>query len=532
MDEDFPAVLEQMLESAPVVLFKYNDESFSNMAEVLLSNLLAPALLGQFDLANPSSPDLTKLVPAAQLPGLRSYLATKLRRIGSGPPPYVFVEGKFYGSIQTIVTDCQSGNFQHELLAKGIPTLPFDKACSDSYGYPKGLPANFVRNGRKNIVLCGCGSSASDKIPQLVKALVEAQYNVKVVVTEASLFFWKDFGTQEVLKYISHMDLYRNDDEWTFSYADFGMSVRATHLALRVWADAVIVAPITCNSMAKICAGIGDTLVTEMFVAWEWHTKPVILCPAMNTDMYYNPVTQRNMGALREYGAHLLGPRVSILSNGKKGIGAMWEVHKILTELNRLMGDTDHMLAWVCNYARWAAASHDSHRWQRVFQVLDDPKCDLGIDLTSSDGDTLLHYAAGGEGDVDGLQLGVAKVSLPDLKVMAELIKRGAKADVKNNYGATPLHVAVANDSLPAAKMLLDHGASVSLLPSEAIGNVSNIQLRLLLQSRLNGKRVQNELLQQLQAPTVKNQMQNELMQRAARRADAAKKSNKQSQSI
>ena len=72
------------------------------------------------------------------------------------------------------------------------------------------------------------------------------------------------------------------------------MPVRACHLALRAWADVLLIAPTTCNTIAKAAAGIGDTLITEVLVAWQYHLKTAIMAPACNGDMWKNLPTQRS----------------------------------------------------------------------------------------------------------------------------------------------------------------------------------------------------------------------------------------------
>ena len=91
-------------------------------------------------------------------------------------------------------------------------------------------------------------------------------------------------------------------------YVEFGMPVRAAHLALCDWADCVVVAPISAI-MGKIANGVADNLLSSVFVAWQYQRKPVILCPACNTNMWNNITTQNNVTSLRRLGAAIEGPR-------------------------------------------------------------------------------------------------------------------------------------------------------------------------------------------------------------------------------
>lgn len=72
---------------------------------------------------------------------------------------------------------------------------------------------------------------------------------------------------RRILQAIGAENIYRDEDEWSFEYDSFGMPVRAYHLTLGKWADIMVVAPITCNSMAKAVAGIRDNLLSSVFVA-------------------------------------------------------------------------------------------------------------------------------------------------------------------------------------------------------------------------------------------------------------------------
>ena len=145
-----------------------------------------------------------------------------------------------------------------------------------------------------NVLIACCGSSAADKVPMLVEKCVAQNWSVKLLCTSSGEHFFKSFGSERVLKAIGADNVYRDEDEWSFEYDSFDMPVRACHLALRKWADVMVVAPITCNSMAKAVAGLGDNLVSSVLVAWEYHKKSIFFCPACNVDMWKNLPTQNS----------------------------------------------------------------------------------------------------------------------------------------------------------------------------------------------------------------------------------------------
>lgn len=110
---------------------------------------------------------------------------------------------------------------------------------------------------------------------------------------------------------------------------------------------------------------------------------------------------------------------------------------------------------------RWgvhAAAADDHREWQRIYRSIDEDV--VGINIRSDEtGDTLLHYAAGGEGEA--LEGGIQK-GIPDIEAAKELIARGIDLDMINDYQFTALHVAIMNDSADMVGLLLEAGADAS----------------------------------------------------------------------
>jgi phosphopantothenoylcysteine decarboxylase/phosphopantothenoylcysteine decarboxylase/phosphopantothenate--cysteine ligase len=92
--------------------------------------------------------------------------------------------------------------------------------------------------------------------------------------------------------------------------------------------DLMIVAPATANFLAKAAAGIADDMLTTVLTAFI--NKPVIVCPAMNTMMYDNPVTQRNINTLKDLGFTFVEPREALLACGDVGRGALANVDDII----------------------------------------------------------------------------------------------------------------------------------------------------------------------------------------------------------
>lgn len=436
----------RIIKTNPLVLFYEDEDPMSYMLKSVLSNI------GATDV---------KLVDVAG----RDPTARKMRRelvseADKPTVPYLFFKGECLGKrddLQDILDMVADGILQNRMREAGLAvSLRTESPSLDKniFGYPKGGLTD-APTGRRNILLCACGSSAADKIPTLVEKISEAGHNVKLIPSVSAEKFFKDFGAERIAAKVGPNDYYRDDDEWNFRYMKFDMPVRASHLALCDWADCVIVAPVTCNTMGKIANGIADNLLTSIFVAWQYRNKPVILCPACNTNMWNNVTTQNNVKKLRTLGVDLVGPRKGRLSNGMMGIGMMALPDQIMKVLDEALEELDDQEHNICRWAQEAAASDDFSKWNRVFEALDNGVA--GVDIVDDqNGDTLLHYAAGGEGelnenDEDGKNI----LGKPDFKAAEELIKRGININATNDHGFTSLHVAAMNNSSKMVELLL-----------------------------------------------------------------------------
>jgi phosphopantothenoylcysteine decarboxylase/phosphopantothenate--cysteine ligase len=167
----------------------------------------------------------------------------------------------------------------------------------------------------KKILIGISGSIAAYKTILLVRLLVKGGADVKVVQTEAS----KDFVSPLVLATLSKnkvlQDLASND-EWT------------NHVALGRWADLFIIAPLSCNTLAKMANGICDNLLMATYLS---ATCPVVVAPAMDEDMWYHGTTKRNLALLESYGNTVIKVNAGELASGLFGEGRMTEPDEIVT---------------------------------------------------------------------------------------------------------------------------------------------------------------------------------------------------------
>ncbi len=191
-----------------------------------------------------------------------------------------------------------------------------------------------------NLLLGVTGSVAAIKTPLLFEALRRAGHAVKVVATQASLYF---FDPAE----IGREALVLDEDEWPGRGEGrrWQREDEVLHIQLRRWADALLIAPLDANTLAKLANGLADNCLTCVWRAWE-PGRPVLLAPAMNTLMWQHPATARHlrqiaadMGAVPPAGTDLdalveainaAAPRLRIvapesrrLACGDVGVGAM-----------------------------------------------------------------------------------------------------------------------------------------------------------------------------------------------------------------
>ncbi|KAI9189479.1 hypothetical protein H9P43_000912 [Blastocladiella emersonii ATCC 22665] len=176
-----------------------------------------------------------------------------------------------------------------------------------------------------NILVACTGSVASVKLPVLVEALYaqaaasNATFSIKVIATEPALHFFDPAHPALASRAIPVL---RDADEYA-AWQKMGDEV--LHIALRNWADALVVAPLSANSLAKAANGMCDNLLTCVLRAWHLATKPVWVAPAMNTAMWEHPATADHLATLQRWGYRVIDPISKKLACGDIGTGAMAE---------------------------------------------------------------------------------------------------------------------------------------------------------------------------------------------------------------
>lgn len=175
------------------------------------------------------------------------------------------------------------------------------------------------------ILLAVTGGIAAYKSALIVRLLQKEGAEVKVVMTPAA----KDFVTPLTLAALSGHEVYTELIE-----EEKGGYKWNNHVHLSEWADILLVAPATANTLTKMAQGLCDNIVTACFLSFRGDT---FVAPAMDLEMYKHPSTQQNFSALKSQGVHLIDSREGFLASGLHGKGRMAEPEEILEELNAIL---------------------------------------------------------------------------------------------------------------------------------------------------------------------------------------------------
>lgn len=192
-----------------------------------------------------------------------------------------------------------------------------------------------------NVLLGVTGSVAAIKVPRLYQALRQAGYAVRVVATQASLYFFDPAELDPSYPGRNPAVVSLDEDEWPGRQAGrrYQPQDPVLHIELRRWADLLLIAPLDANTLAKLAHGLADNCLTCVWRAWD-RQRPVVLAPAMNTLMWDHPLTRLHLQQL----ASLTGCRLCIvppqekqLACGDVGLGALAEVEQIVDAVRQLL---------------------------------------------------------------------------------------------------------------------------------------------------------------------------------------------------
>lgn len=179
----------------------------------------------------------------------------------------------------------------------------------------------------KKIVLGITGSIAAYKVCYVIRGLIKAGAEVQVVITPAG----KEFITPITLSALTQKPVISD----FFSQRD---GTWHSHVALGLWADAMLIAPCTASTLGKMANGIADNMLITTYLSMK---APVFVAPAMDLDMYQHPTTQQNIQRLRSFGNHIIEPQSGFLASGLEGKGRMEEPENIVAYLDNYFEPKD-----------------------------------------------------------------------------------------------------------------------------------------------------------------------------------------------
>lgn len=204
----------------------------------------------------------------------------------------------------------------------------------------------------KKVVLCVTGSVAGIKAADLVSKL-QKSYDVKVVTTSHGRVFLEKPGTGWPLPHCAtDADDYKVKEYASGCHRVYDVAAGESacshvfllcqhqcghttilrlqegqddplHIQLADWADVLVFAPLSANSLAKLSLGLADNVATRLFRAWNIAEKPALVAPAMNTKMWIHPATSSSLDTIRSWGVVVIEPVAKMLACGDVGVGAM-----------------------------------------------------------------------------------------------------------------------------------------------------------------------------------------------------------------
>jgi phosphopantothenoylcysteine decarboxylase / phosphopantothenate---cysteine ligase len=181
----------------------------------------------------------------------------------------------------------------------------------------------------KKIILGVTGGIAAYKACWLTRELIKRGAEVKVVMTPSALQFVQPLTFSSLSKNDVVVNIFPNSQE-------NGSSLKTWHIDLALWADLMIIAPCTVNTIAKIAAGFSDNALLTVVSALR---SPLLIAPAADMDMYNNKITQRNFEILEGMGYQFVKAETGELASGLGGQGRLADINKIVDTAELILSD-------------------------------------------------------------------------------------------------------------------------------------------------------------------------------------------------
>ncbi|MGT2771329.1 phosphopantothenoylcysteine decarboxylase [Streptococcus marimammalium] len=177
------------------------------------------------------------------------------------------------------------------------------------------------------ITLAVTGSISAYKAADLISTLKKRGYNIQVLMTEKATHFITPLTLQVLSGNQVYLDIMAEDDP---RYVN--------HIELAKQTDLLLIAPASANTIAKLANGLADNIITGTILALPLNV-PKLFAPAMNTKMYENPVTQKNLLTLKEFNFKEISPKSSLLACGDVGKGALADLDTIITKIEEYFNE-------------------------------------------------------------------------------------------------------------------------------------------------------------------------------------------------
>jgi phosphopantothenoylcysteine decarboxylase len=234
-------------------------------------------------------------------------------------------------------------------------------------------------------ILLGVSGSVAAVLANKMYEQLSTLGEVRIVFTDTAFEFMPPSQRERLYKSDgTSTPIWTDEDEWATYHR--GPQDAVLHIELRKWADVFVIAPLSANSLGKIANGISDNLLTCVALAWDF-SKPIVVAPAMNTMMWTNPATQRNINTLKHMGYTVVPPISKTLVCGDTGIGAMAKIQSIVEAVN----DADEPWEFPLD----GCVGIPVGRHPGAFAAIRKHDVHTGIDLYCEDGDPIFACTEG-----------------------------------------------------------------------------------------------------------------------------------------
>ncbi|MDC0395421.1 bifunctional phosphopantothenoylcysteine decarboxylase/phosphopantothenate--cysteine ligase CoaBC [Candidatus Pelagibacter sp.] len=177
---------------------------------------------------------------------------------------------------------------------------------------------------QKKILLIICGGISAYKSLELIRLLKKKSAEVKTILTKSAKEFVTPLSVTSLSQEKVYEDLFNTENE-----------AEMDHISLSRWADVILVAPATANTISKLSTGSSDDLASTVILASD---KDIFLTPAMNVRMWEHPSTKQNLNKLKSYGYKIIGPEIGDMACGEFGEGKMTDPKDIFQIIETYFG--------------------------------------------------------------------------------------------------------------------------------------------------------------------------------------------------